>query len=142
MSQYFDIFLCFSKFFFHHSWNKAWLLVINIVYANCLTNCQRLRILFYKKNQENLKILKQYSLALSPLFEMKLLSVLVKSPEKKLNISVVHFFTLKLEFSSIILKQLLLKIGPCFYLALDPFELKLFDKFWKSKTFGTILFYN
>ena len=33
------IFWCFTKFRFHHKWNEAPLLVINIVYMGCLTSC-------------------------------------------------------------------------------------------------------
>ena len=32
--------LMFTKFFFHHKWNELWLLVINMVYTNCLTSCR------------------------------------------------------------------------------------------------------
>ena len=33
------IFWCFTKFSFHHKWNEAPLLVINMVYTGCLTSC-------------------------------------------------------------------------------------------------------
>ena len=34
------IFWCFTKFSFHHKWNEAPLLVINMVYTGCLTSCR------------------------------------------------------------------------------------------------------
>ena len=37
-SYYFETFWCFTKFSFHHKWNDARLLLINIVYTICLTN--------------------------------------------------------------------------------------------------------
>ena len=41
-------FLMFSQICFHHKWNDAWLLLINMLYMSCLTSCQndfKLRIL-------------------------------------------------------------------------------------------------
>ena len=32
--QYFETFWYFTKFFSHHKWNEAWVLVINMVYMN------------------------------------------------------------------------------------------------------------
>ena len=53
-----------------------------------LPNHLRLKKLGNLKNQENLETLQNYCLALSPPPEMKILSVLIKSPEKpKLNFS-------------------------------------------------------
>ena len=40
VSQYFDAFGCFNKFFFHCKWNDVRLLLINLVYTRCLTSCQ------------------------------------------------------------------------------------------------------
>ena len=37
--KYFEIFWFFTKFFFCHEWNSAWLLVIKAVCTNCLTSC-------------------------------------------------------------------------------------------------------
>ena len=48
----------FTKFSFHHKWNEAWLLVINKVYASCLTICRTTSDLGFQqitKYQENLK---------------------------------------------------------------------------------------
>ena len=33
-------FLCSTKFFFHNKSSEAWLLVLNMLYASCLTKCQ------------------------------------------------------------------------------------------------------
>ena len=40
VSQYFDTFGCFNKFFFHCKWNDVLLLLINLVYTRCPTSCQ------------------------------------------------------------------------------------------------------
>ena len=37
LSYYFEAFWCFTKFCFHHKWNRAWSSVINMVYTNCRT---------------------------------------------------------------------------------------------------------
>ena len=36
----FKTFWYFTKFSFHQEWNEVWLLVIDIVYASCLTSCR------------------------------------------------------------------------------------------------------
>ena len=36
-SSSFETFRCFTKFSLYRKWNEAWLLVINMVYTNCLT---------------------------------------------------------------------------------------------------------
>ena len=38
VSQYFEIFWCFTKFSFHHNWNNGRLL-INMVFTSCLPSC-------------------------------------------------------------------------------------------------------
>ena len=35
-----ETFCYFTKFSFPHKWNKAWFLVINMVYTSCLTSCR------------------------------------------------------------------------------------------------------
>ena len=39
MGIIFGTFLNFTTFSFHHKWNKARLLAINMVYKSCLTSC-------------------------------------------------------------------------------------------------------
>ena len=39
-SKYFETFWCSTKFSFYCKWNEVLLLVINMVYTNCLTSCQ------------------------------------------------------------------------------------------------------
>ena len=40
VSQYFEIFQCFTKLSLHHNWNVIHLLLINIVCMSCLASCQ------------------------------------------------------------------------------------------------------
>ena len=37
---FWEFLILYHKFYFHHKWNEAWLLVINMVYTSCLTSCQ------------------------------------------------------------------------------------------------------
>ena len=39
-SWYFEALWCLTKFTFHHKWNEAWLLVINMAHTSCLTSCR------------------------------------------------------------------------------------------------------
>ena len=58
MFKYVETFWCLSRFSFHYKWNKAWLLVINMVYTSCLTSCRTTWDLgFYeiRKYHQNLK---------------------------------------------------------------------------------------
>ena len=40
LSWYFETFWCFTKFFYHHKWNEARLLVVNMVYTICPASCE------------------------------------------------------------------------------------------------------
>ena len=40
VSQYFETFQCFTRFFFHHKSNHGRLLLINMLFTSCLTRCQ------------------------------------------------------------------------------------------------------
>ena len=62
-------FWCFTNFPFHHKWNEARLLLINMVRKYCLTSCwntYNVGASDLKKNQKNLKTCYSYKPAPSP----------------------------------------------------------------------------
>ena len=78
-SQYFGTFGCFTKFIFHHKYNEARLLVINMIYISCLTVPDGLILLEIRKYQENLKTLYNGSLVPSAPAKMNILLILAKN---------------------------------------------------------------
>ena len=74
-TQYFETF--FTKFSFHHKWNKAWLIVINMVYTICLTSCRTTEVL------KRLPVLRYFTWKLE--FVSYTLSMIVVSPPNFVN---------------------------------------------------------
>ena len=93
-SFYFGTIWYFTKMFFCHKWNKAWILVEKMVYTSCQAHCQKIQDLDsqeIRKFQENLKTAWIYSPVLSLPFERKILSVLVKNYLKLFYVCLKYF---------------------------------------------------
>ena len=104
-------FLCFKKFFFHHNWNAARLLVINMVYTSWFTSNRTTLDIGSSENrkyQENLKTSLNNSLV--PKLTPKI-KIFVNTSKKLLNnrnwtFPAMCYFTWKLEFVSNILSMI------------------------------------
>ena len=84
-SWYFETLRCSTKFSFDCYWKKALFIVVNMVYASCLTSCWTTYDLGSEeigKYQENLQTLWNYSLVLSLPPKMKILWILTKNSWK------------------------------------------------------------
>ena len=113
---------CFNKFSFHPKWNEACLLAINMVYASCSRVAERLN----QRLSQNADFFNTSKNLLK---------------NRNWTFPGVRYLTRKLEFVSNILCAIVSEKCFCFWLALDPFKIDLFDNIGNSKAFNADLTY-